>query len=104
MAVYHVNYSNRLQYLFMYARILHQAVELATPEEKAKQTRLGGVVAQFKGAGYSLTDAGGRRVKLLDDFTYEFRQRDRIGIVGPNGVGNSDSHCYVIATNFYCCL
>mmetsp|Transcript_12793 Transcript_12793/g.17468 ORF Transcript_12793/g.17468 Transcript_12793/m.17468 type:complete len:394 (+) Transcript_12793:1224-2405(+) len=26
---------------------------------------------------------------LLRDFTYNFRQRDRIGVVGPNGVGKS---------------
>lgn len=26
---------------------------------------------------------------LLKDFTYNFRQRDRIGIVGENGVGKS---------------
>lgn len=28
-------------------------------------------------------------VKLLDDFSYVFKRKDRIGIVGPNGVGKS---------------
>ena len=61
---------------------------MATPEEKAKQKRLGGIVGQFKNAGFTLkSDAGD--LKLLQDFTYELRQRDRIGIVGPNGVGKS---------------
>lgn len=59
-------------------------LELMTSEEKEKQKRLGGVVAEFKGARYML----GERV-LLEDFTYSFRQRDRVGIVGPNGVGKS---------------
>ena len=51
-----------------------------TAEEKEKQKRLGGVVAEFRAARYMLGD----RV-LLNDFTYNFRQRDRIGVVGPNG-------------------
>ena len=55
-------------------------VEFLTPEEKEKQKRLGGVVAEFKSARYMLGD----RI-LLRDFTYNFRQRDRIGVVGPNG-------------------
>lgn len=55
-------------------------MELATAEEKDKQTRLGGIVAEFRGAKYMM-----RNRTLLQDFTYDFRQRDRIGIVGPNG-------------------
>lgn len=55
-------------------------MELVSAEEKERQKRLGGVVAEFHGARYLM----GQRV-LLEDFTYSFRQRDRIGIVGPNG-------------------
>jgi len=61
-----------------------KAIELVTQEEKDAQKRLGGVVVEFKGAKYQM----GERT-LLDDFTYSFRQRDRIGVVGPNGVGKS---------------
>ena len=61
-----------------------KALSLVTDEEKERQKRLGGVVAEFKGAKYQMGD----RV-LLDDFTYNFRTRDRIGIVGANGVGKS---------------
>jgi ATPase subunit of ABC transporter with duplicated ATPase domains len=57
-----------------------KSLELATPEEKERQKRLGGVVAEFRSAEYMMGD----RV-LLTDFTYNFRQRDRIGVVGPNG-------------------
>lgn len=75
--------------------------------EKEKQQRLGGVVAEFKAARYVLPvkasanaverddgnddGVGDRKTErvLLHDFTYSFRQRDRIGIVGANGVGKS---------------
>jgi len=60
--------------------VVQKSLELATPEEKERQLRLGGVVAEFRGAGYEL---GGR--PFLKAFTYSFRQRDRIGVVGPNG-------------------
>ena len=63
-------------------------IELATPEEKEKQKRLGGIVAEFKNAEYNVKWDGVNR-QLLKDFTYSFRQRDRIGIVGSNGVGKS---------------
>lgn len=36
---------------------LTQAVELATPEEKERQRRLGGVVAEFSNVKYSLVVA-----------------------------------------------
>jgi ABC transport system ATP-binding/permease protein len=65
-------------------RVEAQAVEFASPEEKERQKRLGGIVAEFRGACY---DMHGRT--LLNGFTYDFRQRDRIGICGPNGVGKS---------------
>lgn len=61
-----------------------KALSLVTDEEKERQKRLGGVVAEFKAAQYMMGD----RV-LLDDFTYNFRSRDRIGVVGANGVGKS---------------
>lgn len=40
--------------------------------------------------GFTLkNEETGDTLRLLQDFTYDFRQRDRIGIVGPNGVGKS---------------
>lgn len=61
-----------------------KALELVTQEEKDKQTRLGKTVIEFNKACYE----SGPRV-LLDGFSYSFRQRDRIGVVGSNGVGKS---------------
>lgn len=61
-----------------------KALSIASPEEKEKQKRLGGIVCEFKNAFYEM----GSKV-LLNGFTYNFRQRDRIGICGPNGVGKS---------------
>eukprot|EP00667_Euglena_gracilis_P002941 EG_transcript_2947 len=60
------------------------AVTLATKEEAARQKRLGGVVAECKGATVSVA---GRT--LVSGFTYDFRQRDRVGLVGPNGAGKT---------------
>ena len=61
-----------------------KALELQSQEERERQRRLGGVVAEFRGAGFSL---GAR--PLLRDFSYDFRQRDRVCVVGDNGVGKS---------------
>jgi ATP-binding cassette subfamily F protein uup len=55
-------------------------IEFVTPEEKERQKRLGGIVGEFRAAKFTLGDK-----VLLNDFTYNFRQRDRIGVVGPNG-------------------
>lgn len=63
-------------------------ISLEGAMDKDKQQRLGGVVAEFQGAKYFLKGDETERI-LLNDFTYNFRQRDRIGIVGPNGVGKS---------------
>jgi len=60
------------------------AISLATKEDTANQKRLGGVVAEFEGAAVSAGD----RV-LVSDFTFAFRQGDRIGLVGPNGAGKT---------------
>lgn len=66
------------------AREVATKVEFNSDEEKKAQKRLGGVVSEFRKAKYVMGD----RV-LLEDFTYDFKTTDRIGIVGPNGVGKS---------------
>ncbi len=55
-------------------------IDLTSAADAEKQKRLGTVVAEFRSARYLLGDK-----LLLRDFTYDFRQKDRIGIVGPNG-------------------
>ena len=49
-----------------------------------KGRRIGGKVMEIK----KLRKAYGDKV-LIEDFTYTFNRRDRIGIVGPNGVGKT---------------
>ncbi|MFC5271960.1 ABC-F family ATP-binding cassette domain-containing protein [Adhaeribacter terreus] len=49
-----------------------------------KTTRQGNKVLEVKHISKSF---GGR--KLIDDFSYVFKKQDRIGIIGPNGMGKS---------------
>ena len=49
-------------------RAVTRALELSTPEEKERQKRLGGVVAEIRSASFSLNNR-----QLLKDFTYDFR-------------------------------
>jgi len=63
-----------------------RALSLSSEDGKGKQRRLGNLVAEFTDAAVSVSEGG--RV-LISGFTYEFRQNDRIGLVGPNGVGKS---------------
>ena len=49
-----------------------------------KGRRIGGKVLEIKKIRKAYDDK-----LLLDDFTYTFNKRDRIGIVGPNGVGKT---------------
>lgn len=53
-------------------------------ELDVKETRQGGKILEVEhvSKGY-----GG--LKLVDDFSYVFKKKDRIGIIGPNGVGKS---------------
>ena len=51
---------------------------------KIKGRRIGGKVLEIK----KLRKAYGDTI-LVDDFTYTFNRRDRIGVVGPNGVGKT---------------
>ncbi|KEF41535.1 MAG: multidrug ABC transporter ATP-binding protein [Cyanobium sp. CACIAM 14] len=50
----------------------------------ATARRLGKQAITAEGLGVAV---GGRR--LLDDFSYDFSPEDRVGIIGPNGVGKS---------------
>ncbi len=51
---------------------------------RMKGRRIGGKVLEIKKLRKSFGD-----LTILDDFTYTFNRRDRIGIVGPNGVGKT---------------
>lgn len=49
-----------------------------------KLTRIGGKILELKHVNKAYDD-----VVILKDFTYIFKKGDRVGIVGPNGVGKS---------------
>ncbi len=51
---------------------------------EAKMQRLGGKILELKKVRKSFDD-----LKLLEDFSYTFKKGERIGVVGPNGVGKS---------------
>ncbi len=54
------------------------------PELSVRTERMGGKILEL----YNLCMAFNGRT-LLDDFSYTFKKGDKIGIVGPNGVGKS---------------
>lgn len=53
-------------------------------ELQVKGRRIGGKVLELKKLRKAYED-----LVILDDFTYTFNRKDRIGIVGPNGVGKT---------------
>ncbi|MBK0404613.1 ABC-F family ATP-binding cassette domain-containing protein [Adhaeribacter sp. BT258] len=53
-------------------------------ELSVKTTRQGGKIMEVSHISKSF---GGK--KLIDDFSYVFKKQDRIGIIGPNGMGKS---------------
>ncbi|GAB3526594.1 ABC-F family ATP-binding cassette domain-containing protein [Pontibacter brevis] len=53
-------------------------------ELSVKTTRQGGKIIEVEHISKSFGEK-----KIVDDFTYVFKKKDRIGIVGPNGAGKS---------------
>ena len=65
-------------------KIAHQKKDKAKVEIEINMTRLGGKILELHHARKSFGD-----LKILDDFNYVFKQRERIGIVGKNGAGKT---------------
>ncbi|MCC9168721.1 ABC-F family ATP-binding cassette domain-containing protein [Pontibacter harenae] len=53
-------------------------------ELSVKTTRQGGKIIEVEHISKSFGDK-----KIVDDFSYVFKKKDRIGVVGPNGAGKS---------------
>ena len=67
---------------------LEQKAHTRFEEEKAELTvkteRIGGKILEL----YNICKSFGGR-KMIDDFSYTFKRGEKIGIVGPNGIGKS---------------
>ncbi len=62
----------------------HTRFEEKKPELSVKTERIGGKIVEMYNVGKTLS---GR--KIVDDFSYCFKRGEKIGIVGPNGIGKS---------------
>ena len=62
----------------------HTRFDDTRPELSVKTERIGGKILEM----YNVTKAYDGR-KMVDDFSYTFKKGEKIGIVGPNGVGKS---------------
>lgn len=62
----------------------HTRFEEEKPELSVKTERIGGKILEL----YNICK-GYNGKKLVDDFSYVFRKGEKVGIVGPNGIGKS---------------
>ena len=62
----------------------HTRHEEKKPELTVKTERIGGKILELYNICKSYDDK-----KLIDDFSYTFKKGEKIGIVGPNGIGKS---------------
>lgn len=62
----------------------HTRFDESRPQLTVKTERIGGKILEM----YNVTKSYDG-VKMLDDFSYVFKKGEKIGIVGPNGVGKS---------------
>ncbi|MCO6500948.1 MAG: ABC-F family ATP-binding cassette domain-containing protein [Vicingus serpentipes] len=62
----------------------HQKKDKSKVELEINMSRLGGKILEIHHARKSFGD-----LKILDDFNYIFKKRERIGVVGKNGVGKT---------------
>ena len=64
--------------------IAHQKKDKSKVELEISMSRLGSKILEIDHASKSFGD-----LKILDDFSYIFKTRERVGIVGENGVGKT---------------
>lgn len=58
----------------------HTRFDDKRPQITVKTERIGGKILELNHVNYSI---------LIDDFTYTFKRGEKVGIVGPNGIGKS---------------
>jgi ABC transport system ATP-binding/permease protein len=64
--------------------VAHQKKDKSQVDIEINMTRLGSKILEIHHARKSFGD-----LKILDDFNYIFKKRERVGIVGKNGVGKT---------------
>lgn len=62
----------------------HKRIDDRKPQLSVKTERIGGKILEM----YNVTKSYGGK-KLVDDFSYVCKKGEKIGIVGPNGIGKS---------------
>ena len=66
----------------------HTRFDDTRPQLTVKTERIGGKILEFYNIVETYRDATPQRT-VIDDFSYVFKRGEKIGIVGPNGVGKS---------------
>ncbi len=67
----------------------HTRFDDSRPQLTVKTERIGGKILELYNVCYSFGVNGSERTKVIDDYSYVFKKGEKIGIVGPNGVGKS---------------
>jgi len=73
----------------------HTRFDDTRPQLTVKTERIGGKILELYNVCYwlksnsNLTGNEEEKVNIIDDFSYVFKRGEKIGIVGPNGVGKS---------------
>ena len=74
----------------------HTRFDDSRPQLTVKTERIGGKILELYNVCYSFgvkgseeDVKGSERTKVIDDYSYVFKKGEKIGIVGPNGVGKS---------------
>ena len=65
-------------------KVAHQKKDNSKVDIEINMSRLGGKILEIHHAKKSFGD-----LKILDDFNYIFKKKERVGIVGKNGVGKT---------------
>ena len=67
----------------------HTRFDDSRPQLTVKTERIGGKILELYNICYSFGEKGSERTNVIDDYSYVFKKGEKIGIVGPNGVGKS---------------
>ena len=75
---------SRIQAFDEIKQLASQKLDDDTVQMQIDMTRLGSKIVEFHNAGFAYDDK-----PIIEGFNYKFKKDDRIGLIGPNGVGKS---------------